>query len=373
MPLSVGIVGFPNVGTSTLFNALTRRQQAAAENYPFCTIEPNTAVVELEDPRLDALAAIAKPQQIVKATVNFTDIAGLVKGASKGEGLGNKFLSNIRECHAILHVVRCFENPDIIHVTEGGNKPAPVDPAADAGIIETELVLADLETLSKRLDRFRREAQSDPKKRPELEAMQALAAHLNEGRPVRTFPRSEGDPVLAVLKELNFLTEKPVIYCANVDEDDIKGEHNPHVAALREYAASQGCELCTISAKVEADLAGLTDEERKEFLASYGLESSGLDRVIRLAYSTLGLASYFTAGPKEVRAWTFRRGWKAPRCAGVIHTDFERGFIRAEVISYADYVKDGGVAGARASGALRSEGKEYEPQDGDVMEFLFNV
>ena len=373
MSLSVGIVGLPNVGKSTLFNALTKKQQAAAENYPFCTIEPNTAVVEMEDSRLEKLAQIAKPQQVIRATVNFTDIAGLVKGASKGEGLGNKFLANIRECHAILHVVRCFDNPDIIHVTEGGNKPAPVDPAADAEIIDTELVLADLETLSKRLERFKREAQSDPKKRPELEAMQALAAHLNGGAPVRTFPRGEGDPVLQVIKELNFLTEKPVIYCANVDEDDIKGENSPHVAALRKYAADRGCETCVISAKVEADLAGLDDAERAEFLSSYGLENSGLDRVIRLAYSTLGLASYFTAGPKEVRAWTFRRGWKAPRCAAVIHTDFERGFIRAEVVSYSDYVAHGGVAGARAAGALRSEGKEYEPQDGDVMEFLFNV
>ena len=372
MSLSVGIVGLPNVGKSTLFNALTKKQQAAAENYPFCTIEPNTAVVEMEDPRLDALAAIARPQQITKATVNFTDIAGLVKGASKGDGLGNKFLSNIRECNAILHVVRCFENPDIIHVTEGGNKPAPVDPAADAAIIETELVLADLETLSRRLDRYRREAQSDPRKRPALEAMQALSEHLNAGKPARSFPREEGSPILPVLKESNFLTDKPVIFCANVDEDDIAGEHNPHVAALRAYAEAEGCEMCTISAKVEADLAGLSDAERAEFLASYGLERSGLDRVISLAYKTLGLASYFTAGPKEVRAWTFRRGWKAPRCAGVIHTDFERGFIRAEVVSFDEYVKDGGTAGARASGALRSEGKEYEPQDGDVMEFLFS-
>ncbi len=297
MSLSVGIVGLPNVGKSTLFNALTKRQQAAAENYPFCTIEPNSAIVEVNDPRLEALAKIVSPQQIIRATVEFTDIAGLVKGASKGEGLGNKFLANIRECDAILH----------------------------------------------------------------------------EGKPVRTFPRAEGDPILPVLRDLHFLTDKPVIYCANVAEDDLANpDANPHVAALKAYADAQTCEMVTICAQMEADLAGLSDDEAREFLSSYGLAESSLDRTIKLAYHTLGLASFLTAGPKEVRAWTFRRGWKAPQCAGVIHTDFEKGFIRAQVIAFADYVKHNGESGARAAGVLRPEGRDYEMQDGDVVEFMFS-
>ncbi len=372
MSLAVGIVGLPNVGKSTLFNALTKKQQAAAENYPFCTIEPNTAVVEVADARLEKLAEIAHPQQIIRATVDFTDNAGLDKGASKGEGLGNKFLANIRECDAILHVVRCFENDDIIHVQEGGNKSAPIDPVGDAEVIETELVLADMEQLQKRYDKIRKEAQAKPQMRPEAEACAALLKHLEEGRSVRSFPRKDGDPILPVLKDLHFLTDKPVIFCANVSDENVTGEGNPHVAALREYAAKQGSELVVICAQMEADLAGLSDAEAKEFLESYGLSESSLDRTIKLAYHTLGLASYLTAGPKEVRAWTFRRGWKAPRCAGVIHTDFEKGFIRAQVVSFDDYVKYGGESGARAAGALRPEGKEYEMQDGDVVEFMFN-
>ncbi len=372
MSLAVGIVGLPNVGKSTLFNALTKKQQAAAENYPFCTIEPNTAVVEVNDSRLENLAKIVSPQQIIRATVDFTDIAGLVKGASKGEGLGNKFLANIRECDAILHVVRCFENDDIIHVQEGGNKSAPIDPVGDAEVIETELILADMEQLQKRYDRVKKEAQAKPTMRPEAEACAALLKHLEDGNPVRSFPRQEGDAILQVLKELHFLTDKKVIYCANVADDNVTGEGNPHVTALKDYAAKQGCELVVICAQMEADLAGLTPAEATEFLQSYGLSESSLDRTIKLAYHTLGLASYFTAGPKEVRAWTFHRGWKAPKCAGVIHTDFEKGFIRAEVIAYDDYVAHGGVAGARAAGALRPEGKEYEMKDGDVVEFLFN-
>ena len=372
MSLAVGIVGLPNVGKSTLFNALTKKQQAAAENYPFCTIEPNTAVVEVEDKRLDELAKIVNPAQIVKATVDFTDIAGLVKGASKGEGLGNKFLANIRECDAILHVVRCFENDDIIHVQEGGNKSAPIDPVGDAEVIETELILADMEQLQRRYDKVKKEAQAKPPLRPEAEACAALLKHLEEGRPVRAFPRKEGDAILPVLRELHFLTDKPVIFCANVADDNVTGEGNPHVDALRQYAVKGGSELVVVSAQMEADLAGLSDDEAKEFLESYGLKESSLDRTIKLAYHTLGLASYFTAGPKEVRAWTFRRGWKAPKCAGVIHTDFEKGFIRAEVVAFDDYVKNGGVAGARSAGALRPEGKEYEMKDGDVVEFLFN-
>ena len=373
MSLSVGIVGLPNVGKSTLFNALTKKQQAAAENYPFCTIEPNTSIVEVKDARLEALAKIDNPAQIIRATVEFTDIAGLVKGASKGEGLGNKFLANIRECDAILHVVRCFENDDIIHVQEGGNKSAPIDPAGDAEVIETELILADMEQLQKRYDRVKKEAQAKPPLRPEAEACAALLKHLEEGHPVRTFPRAEGDAILTVLRELHFLTDKKVIYCANVAEDDLADPAaNPHVAALKAYADRAGCEMVAICAQMEADLAGLSDEEAKEFLSSYGLSESSLDRTIRLAYHTLGLASYFTSGPKETRAWTFRRGWKAPKCAGVIHTDFEKGFIRAEVIAFDDYIKGNGTAGARAAGTLRPEGKEYEMQDGDVVEFLFS-
>lgn len=372
MSLSVGIVGLPNVGKSTLFNALTKRQQAAAENYPFCTIEPNSAIVEVADARLEKLAEIVKPEQVIRATVEFTDIAGLVKGASKGEGLGNKFLANIRECDAILHVVRCFENDDIIHVQEGGNKSAPVNPAGDAEVIETELVLADMEQLQRRLERVSREAKSKPQMRPEAEACEALLKHLEEGKSVRTFPRKEGDAVLQVIKELHFLTDKPVIFCANVADDGVSGEGNPHVDALKAYAAAQGADIVVVCAQMEADLAGLSDDEAAEFLQSYGVSESSLERTIALAYHTLGLASYLTAGPKEVRAWTFRRGWKAPRCAGVIHTDFEKGFIRAQVVSYDDYIKHGGIAGARSAGVLRPEGKEYEMKDGDVVEFMFN-
>ena len=372
MGLSVGIVGLPNVGKSTLFNALTKKQQAAAENYPFCTIEPNSAIVEVADARLDRLAEMAKSEQVIRATVTFTDIAGLVKGASKGEGLGNKFLANIRECDAILHVVRCFENDDIIHVQEGGNKSAPIDPVGDAEVIETELVLADMEQLQKRYDRVKKEAQAKPPLRPEAEACAALLKHLEAGHPVRSFPRADGDPILNVLKELHFLTDKKVIFCANVADDNVTGEGNPHVAALKAYAAKEGCECVVICAQMEADLAGLTDDEAKEFLQSYGLSESSLDRTIKLAYETLGLASFLTAGPKESRAWTFRKGWKAPKCAGVIHTDFEKGFIRAQVVAYEDYVKYGGEAGAREHGVLRPEGKEYEMKDGDVVEFMFN-
>ncbi len=372
MSLAVGIVGLPNVGKSTLFNALTKKQQAAAENYPFCTIEPNTAVVEVNDDRLIKLAELAKPEQIIRATVGFTDIAGLVKGASKGEGLGNKFLANIRECDAILHVVRCFENDDIIHVQEGGNKSAPIDPVGDAEVIETELILADMEQLQKRYEKVRKEAQAKPPMRPEADACAALLKHLEGGKPVRSFPRKEGDAILIVLKELNFLTDKKVIYCANVADDNVTGEGNPHVAALKAYAEKSGANMVVVCAQMEADLAGLSDAEAKEFLQSYGLNESSLDRTIKLAYETLGLASFLTAGPKEVRAWTFRKGWKAPKCAGVIHTDFEKGFIRAQVIAYTDYIKYGGEVGAREHGVLRPEGKEYEMQDGDVVEFMFN-
>ncbi len=367
MGLAVGIVGLPNVGKSTLFNALTRAQNAEAANYPFCTIEPNKATVPVVDTRLDALAKIHNSGRILYATVDFTDIAGLVRGASKGEGLGNQFLANIRECDAILQVVRCFDNDDVVHV-EGS-----VDPIRDVGIIETELLLADMQSLEKRLDRIARQARADKSLQKEVEAMTALQAHLDNGLPVRTFAGLEDDGFQPCRKALNFLTEKKIIYVANVGEDDLAGEDNAHVTALKQYATEQGCETVTICAAMEADLVGLSDEEQQDFLNSYGLEQSGLDTVIHMAYRTLGLQSYFTVGPMEARAWTIHQGWTAPKAAGVIHTDFERGFIRAEVVSYKDFVELGGEVHAREKGLLRVEGKDYVMQEGDVVHFLFNV
>ena len=365
MALGIGIVGLPNVGKSTLFNALTRAQNAAAENYPFCTIEPNKATVPVPDARLEKLAEIVHPQRIVNATVDFVDIAGLVRGASKGEGLGNKFLANIREASAILHVVRCFENDDIVHV-EGG-----VDPVRDAQIIETELLLADLESLTARVERLTRLARSDKDQRKALEAVEALLHHVEAGGSVRSFPERDSEELAQTLRELPLLTDKPVIYVANVDEDHA-GADDDTVRALRDYAAKEGAEVVRIGARMEEDLAGLDDAERNEFLESYGVKEGSLDAIVKAGYRTLGLASFLTAGPLEARAWTFRRGWKAPRAAGVIHTDFEKGFIRAQVIAYDDYVRLGGVAACKAAGLARMEGKEYEMQDGDVVEFFFN-
>ena len=371
MSLGMGIVGLPNVGKSTLFNALTRAQNAQAANYPFCTIEPNKASAPVPDFRLGELAKIVNPAQIIPATVDFIDIAGLVRGASKGEGLGNQFLANIRESDAILHVVRAFEDGDVVHV-EGG-----IDPIRDIGIIETELILADLQSLEKRMDRIGRQARADKELRKESEAMEALHAHLDAGKPARSFAREDSDPIQPTLKELHLLTDKPVIYCANIGEDDVaeaaNGGGGPALMKVREYAAQNGADVVAISARMESDLIGLEDAERAEFLESYGLKESGLDVTVRMAYHTLGLASYFTAGPKEVRAWTFHRGWLAPRAAGVIHTDFERGFIRAEVASFDDFMRLGGESACRAAGVLRVEGKEYAVQDGDIMHFLFNV
>lgn len=365
MALGIGIVGLPNVGKSTLFNALTRAQNAASENYPFCTIEPNKATVPVPDARLAKLAEIVHPQRIINATVDFIDIAGLVRGASKGEGLGNKFLANIRETQAILHVVRCFEDENIVHV-EGG-----VDPVRDVEIIETELLLADLETLTNRIDRLTRIARSDKDQRKHLETAEALLKHVEAGGSVRSYPEHDSEEVLALLREIPFLTDKPVIYVANVDEDHAS-EDNDSVRALRDYAAKEGAEVVRIGARMEEDLAGLSDAERDEFLESYGVTEGALDAIIHAGYHALGLASFLTAGPLEARAWTFRRGWKAPRAAGVIHTDFEKGFIRAQVIPYDDYIRLGGEAPCKAAGLARMEGKEYEMQDGDVVEFFFN-
>ena len=367
MSLAVGLVRLPNEGKSTLCNALTRAQNAEAANYPCCTIEPNKATAPVADPRVERLAEICKSGRVIHATVDFTDIAGLVRGASKGEGLGNQFLGNIRECDAILEVVRCFDNDDVVHV-EGS-----VDPIRDIGIIETELILADLQSLDKRLDRIGRQARADKTLAKEVEAMRALHAHLDAGEPARTFDADDPDALAPTRKELRLLTDKPIIYVANVAEADLGAPDNPHVQALKAHAQAHRCDTIVICAAMEADLAGLSDDERQDFLNSYGLEQSGLDATIQKAYHTLGLQSFFTAGPMEARAWTIRQGWTAPKAAGVIHSDFERGFIRAEVVSYDDFVALGGEAHAREKGLLRVEGKDYVMREGDVVHFLFNV
>jgi GTP-binding protein YchF len=360
MALRVGIVGLPNVGKSTLFNALTA-SGIAAENYPFCTIEPNSGIVAVPDARLAALDAIVHSERVVPATVEFTDIAGLVRGASRGEGLGNQFLAHIRETAAIVHVVRCFEDENVVHV-DG----AP-DPARDVETIETELALADLDTLQRRLERVQRQAKSGAKEaKEEVALVEPLLAHVSEGRPARSFPVS--DEQRPLFRSLFLLTAKPVLSVANVDEASLVAG-NPHVKTLEERAAAEGAGVVRVSAQVEAELAELAEEERREYLAELGLEEPGLHRLIRAAYELLELITYFTAGEKEVRAWTIRRGTLAPQSAAEIHTDFERTFIRAEVIAFTDYVACGGEAGARAKGLLRVEGKEYVVADGDVMHF----
>ena len=366
MALSIGIVGLPNVGKSTLFNALTKAQNAEAANYPFCTIEPNKATVAVPDKRLDKLTEMVKPQRTMHATVDFIDIAGLVRGASKGEGLGNQFLATIRECAAILEVVRCFEDENITHV-DGG-----VDPLRDIETIETELLLSDIQSAEKRLERLQKMAKADKDAKAAAEEVSRLLAHMNEGNPAATFEGKDIDAFKLAWREMGLLTAKKVIYCANVDENGV-GEDNEHVQRVRELAASRGADVVKICAKIEEELQGLSDEEQAEMLSSYGIEESGLVGIIRTSFHTLGLASYFTAGVKEVRAWTIQQGWKAPQGAGVIHTDFERGFIRAEVIAFDDYVKHGSEAACRSAGVLRVEGKEYVMNDGDVVHFLFNV
>ncbi|MCW5729843.1 MAG: redox-regulated ATPase YchF [Alphaproteobacteria bacterium] len=365
MGFKCGIVGLPNVGKSTLFNALTETAAAQAANYPFCTIEPNTGQVAVPDPRLETLARIGKSAKIVPTQLTFVDIAGLVRGASKGEGLGNQFLAHIREVDAIIHVLRCFESGDITHV-EGR-----VDPVADAETVETELMLADLESLERRFDAMAKKAkQGDEDAKMRAGLMERILRALREGRPARTIGPTEAEE--KAFRELQLLTAKPVLYVCNVEEA-AAARGNAHSEKVAAMARSQGAGHVVISAAIEAEVAQLGEEERKEFLADLGLEETGLSRIIRAGYELLGLITFFTVGPKEAHAWTLTRGGRAPQAAGVIHTDFEKGFIRAETIAYDDYVRHGGEPGAKEAGRFRLEGKDYVVQDGDVLHFRFNA
>ena len=368
MALRCGIVGLPNVGKSTLFNALTSSGAALAANYPFATIDPNVGIVPVPDPRLDDLARLASSKETLPATIEFVDIAGLVEGASKGEGLGNQFLAHIREVDAIVQVVRCFEDENIVHVA------GKVDPASDVAVIETELLLKDLDTVEKRAKKQQGAAKTgDKKAKDELAFYERMQEHLGDGRTARSF-EVQNEEEAAWLKSLFLLTAKPILFAANVAEADLpEGEGNPHVATVRALAAEQGAEVVVICADLEAQIAELEPDERALFLAEMGLERPGLDRLISAAFSLLGLITYFTVGPKEARAWTITKGTKAPGAAGVIHTDFEKGFIRAETIKYADYARLGTEAAVKEAGLMRAEGRDYTVEDGDVMHFRFNV
>ena len=363
MGFQCGIVGLPNVGKSSLFNALTNAA-IAAENYPFCTIEPNVGIVPVPDPRLHRIAAIVDPKETIAATMRFVDIAGLVEGAARGEGLGNQFLSHIRETQAIAHVVRCFADDNIVHVS------GQLDPIADIETIDTELALADLETVSRTLDKEQKKARTGDKDATAMvSALEPVMACLDAGKGVRTLDLSTEER--AAIANLHLITIKPVVYIANVGDDELEG--NSYSKAVADHAAAQGASALVVSAKLESELIGLDDDERDEFLAELGLAEPGLNRMIRAGYELLGLETFFTAGPKECRAWTYRQGATAPNAAGVIHTDFEKGFIRAEVIAYDDYIESGGEAQAKEAGKWRLEGKDYVMTDGDVVHFRFNV
>ncbi len=367
MGLTAGIVGLPNVGKSTLFNAITKAGALAA-NYPFATIDPNVGVVEVPDNRLDRLVEIVSPKKTIPTIFEFTDIAGIVKGASKGEGLGNKFLSHIREVDAIVQVVRAFDDPNVTHVD------GSVDPIRDIETINLELIFADIEVVEKRIPKIEKKAQLKVDKECvyEYEVLSRVRDCLNDNKPIRTMKLNDNE--LALLKNFNFLTLKPMLYVANISEEEIADyDGNPYVKTIKEFAANEGSEVVVISAKIESELSELDDEEKMMFLDELGVTEPGLDKLIKRSYFLLGLETYFTAGPQEVRAWTFRRGSKAPKCAGIIHTDFEKGFIRAETIKFHDYVEYNGEQGCKENGKMRLEGKEYIVQDGDIMHFLFNL
>jgi len=366
MGLSVGIVGLPNIGKSTTFNALTKAQNAESANYPFCTIEPNKAVVPVPDKRLGELAKIVNPEKIQYSVIDFVDIAGLVKGASTGEGLGNKFLSNIRDVEVILHMVRCFDDENITHV-EGD-----INPLRDIEIIEGELIFADIQQLDKKIDKLKKDAKFKKDAVGKLAVAEELKKHLDDIQPVSTFADKENETFIELNQELRFLSNKEIIYGANTDEDGLL-EDNDYVKAVQAHAAKSGFEVITLCAKIEEELVGLEEDEAKEFLTELGIEESGLEKIIHTAFDKLNLISYFTAGVVEVRSWTITKGWMAPKAASVIHNDFEKGFIRAEVIAYDDFIENNGENGSKDAGKMRLEGKEYIVNDGDVMHFRFNV